>query len=302
MIERQVMQFLVPLSTTALQLNDSTDRTTIPLYVNPENVTIQETKLINKTLTKGGFLVQYWGEDLPRIQASGTTASGGIEAINILRDIYRHEQLQFERILLDRAAQFQELSISAIEDTSSATAAAGIRTALDSVLDGGFTSITDGISSTIDAITNAFEGTTSSLNQPVELIPTLAAFAISIDLYFQGEKFRGYFNDFQVTESAQTPGHFNYTFNFDVIKRTGTRSNFMPWHRNPRGLDDQPRSASIPIEGPALEELSFPTDVSNTQQGIIGSRFTTTTFTPSQDAADVDVNNVGVNRFNQVKS
>jgi hypothetical protein len=300
MIQRQTMRFLIPLSTNALSSDDSTDRAIIPLYINPQSVSINESKLINKTLTKGGYLIQYWGEDLPKIQVSGITASGGIEAINILRDVYRHEQLQFSRILLDRARLFNETAPSEL-NTATSSVQTDLVQALDNVLNGSLTSITDGIVSTIDTITDIFQNASREQVQRVELIPTLAAFAVSIDLYFQGEKFRGYFNDFQVSESAETPGHFNYTFNFEVIKRSGVRKNFMPWHRNPRDGSGQPRSASVPIEGPAVEELTFPISA-ETVEGIIGNRFTTSTFFDGGFAAAVDINNVGVNRFNKVKS
>lgn len=298
-IARRTMKFLIPLSVEALATNDLTGRSVIPMYINPQSVNISETKLIQKTLTKGGYVIQYWGEDLPKLQVSGTTGSGGIEAIEILRDVYRHEQIQFERIILDRARQFALEAEDAITDTSSANAAAQISTVLNTITAGGFSSITDGVSSVLESIQNAFQVGNSQANR-VELIPTLAAFAVSIDLYFQGEKFRGYFTDFQVNESAESPGLFDYTFNFEVLKRTGKRKNFMPWHRNPRDLSGQPRSASIPKAGAKTEELNFPSESATTQEQIAGTRSTTRVVVPDQ-SGEADINNVGVNRFSKLR-
>ncbi len=319
-IRRQVMRFIVPLSTGAIaspalggRFSDREDnlvefgqqgkkergtRAVIPLYVNPTDITIQDKKLINTELTKGGFVVQYWGEDLTKIQVNGTTASSGIEGINILRDVYRHEQIQFEKEILKRASQFEREAARALEDSSSATANSGLVSGLDTLLDGAISEISDGISSTIDAITDAFNGTTEEV-QTTELIPTLAAFATSIIMEFQGERFKGYFDDFQVSENAATPGHFNYSFNFVVTRKSGRRSNFMPWHRRPTDLNGVPIPASIPVEGPRLDELSFSSDIDDLNNGfaqVVGSRTVTSTFTPASDAQDVDINNVGVNR------
>ncbi len=62
------------------------------LYINPTSFSIKESKLVRSDLTKGGYVVQYFGEQLQVIDVSGTTGSSGVEGINILRDIYRHEQ------------------------------------------------------------------------------------------------------------------------------------------------------------------------------------------------------------------
>ncbi len=299
LLKRQVMTFLIPLSVEAIGTNDLTGRAIVPFYINPQSVTVSEEKLVNKTLTKGGFVIQYWGEDLPRIQVSGTTGSGGIDAIHVLRDVYRHEQTQFKRDIIDRARQFAQEAEAAFLDTSTSTAQAGLGAVIDNVLDGGFSSLTDGISSTIEAITNIFVDN-EEIREDVSVSITLAAYAVSIDLYFQGEKFRGYFTDFQVTESAEKAGLFDYTFNFIVLKRTGRRKNFMPWHRESTDASGQPRSASIPTAGPKPEELTFPSETATTQERIVGTRSVSSTFTPTQEALEEDINNVGINRFSQL--
>jgi hypothetical protein len=258
-VVRKVMQFLVPTTIDALSRDDLTERTIVPVHINPQSFSIQEAKIINENLTKGGYIIQYWGEELPVIQASGTTGSGGIEAVNILRDVYRHEQIQFKSLLSARAEDLAALARESLNDTSTSTAQAGLTNVLDTITDGGFSGIVDGVTSTIEAVTDAALGISENNPQRVELIPSLAAFAVSIDLFWQGEKFRGYFKSFNVDETADRPGHFDYNFVFNVTRRTGTRTNFMPWHRNPRDISGEPTTASTPKEGVRADELSFPT-------------------------------------------
>lgn len=299
-VKRRVMRFLVPLTVESLGTSDRTGRAAIPVYINPQQFSITEEKIISSNLTKGGYVIQYWGEKLPRIQVSGTTGSAGVEGIEVLRKVYRHEQLQFQTVLLDRAQEFAAEIEESFADTPQV--GAGIGLVLDTITSGGFSNITDGVSSTLEAIQDAFNGISGNSRQ-IELIPTLAAFAVSIDLYFQGEKFRGYFTDFNVTENAQTPGLFDYTFNFDVLVRRGRRKNFMPWHRSPyRGGNrrNSPRPASIPIEGSVPRELSFPSEITPTQELILGGR-TSRTRVRTEQASTPDTNNVGVDRFGKLR-
>jgi len=76
---------------------------TIEMYINPQNVTISSRKEINKVRTKGGYFTQYWGEDFDIIAIDGTTGSAAIEGINVLRDIYRSEQLALSKIVKQTA-------------------------------------------------------------------------------------------------------------------------------------------------------------------------------------------------------
>ncbi len=71
----------------------------VEMYINPQSLTIVERKLTKETRTKGGYVIQYWGEALPEIDINGTTGSGGVEGINVLRDVYRQEQVGFNDIV-----------------------------------------------------------------------------------------------------------------------------------------------------------------------------------------------------------
>src|SRR5574337_355355 len=70
----------------------------VQMYINPQQLTINEGKDISDVRTKAGFIMQYGGEKLTEISIHGTTGSSGMEGINILEQIYRAEQYAFEPI------------------------------------------------------------------------------------------------------------------------------------------------------------------------------------------------------------
>jgi len=293
MLKRDVMKFLLPISVESIGRTDLTGRLILPMYISPQNIQIAEKKLVQKKLTNGGFSVQYWGEDLPVLIASGVTGSGGIEAINILRRIYRHEQVHFDNVVLDRLRQFaaeieSEASKSAEETNSS-------------LLDTLGNAVTEGFETIIDIFNEGFNASAQVPGQ-VKLLPSPAAFATSIDIYFHGEKYRGYFTDFSMNEDAESPGIIKFSFSFTITRRWGRRTNYMPWHRNPRDSSGQPITASMPIEGAREDELSFPTNstiesgIESNLSGVI-SAFDEISITPGVDA---DI--VPLNRNQQVKS
>jgi hypothetical protein len=295
-MSRHTMWFLLPNNINALVSNTGADRTPVQFYLNPQSIDIKENKLVNHTLAKGGYIVQYWGEELPVMSVNGTTGSGGIEAIEVLRDVYRHEQHAMERILLRRAQNFAANATETLEDTSSATAQAGLVTAVDRLFNDAATNIIEGTKSAIEEITEAWTGISDDTNKKVGLIPSLGAFAVSIEIFFQGVKYRGFFKDFGFQENAQSPGLFDYSFTFMITKRTGRRKNFMPWHRRATALNGQPLTASIPIAGAATNELSFPTNAEygDTQSQIAGGR-KTSSFNETQEG-EKEPNSQGVNR------
>lgn len=187
----------------------------VQMFLNPQQISINERKDIESTRTKAGFILQYAGEALIEIGISGTTGSAGIEGINVLRAVYRAEQIAFKSIAseLDRSAPVAEaiqLSQGFIGDL----------TAGDTSLIGGG----------IAALNDLTQIALNIFNQP---FPTLASLAANVELYFQGELFRGYFTAFDVTESGERPGLFDYNISFTAHSRQGIRRNFMPWHRQP---------------------------------------------------------------------
>lgn len=71
----------------------------IQMYINPQNIQISSIKDISETRTKGGYIIQYWGEKFDEIQINGTTGSSGVEGLNALKDVYRSEQLALWKIV-----------------------------------------------------------------------------------------------------------------------------------------------------------------------------------------------------------
>ena len=68
----------------------------VEMYVNPQSIKYTDTKHIGAPIrTRGGYMVQYWGEELGKISISGTTGSSGVEGINVIYDIYRNDTLIF---------------------------------------------------------------------------------------------------------------------------------------------------------------------------------------------------------------
>ena len=293
--QRKTIRFMIPTELADVQSQAVNNRDVIPLYINPQQVVVTEAKLVKDELTKGGFMIQYWGEDLTRIDVSGVTGSGGIEAINILRDVYRNEITQFKKILLKRSYNFSQEMSAEFNNDSVASAVSGIVNLIDNISNNSATSIANGTLSIVDVLSQAFKGAAPDQPKQIELMPSLAAFALSVDMYFQGVKYRGYFTNFNYTENAQQPGLFEYSFNFKVLRKYGTRKNFMPWHRNPEDASGMARQASLPIEGVKSEELS----VQYGQNIIAGNRNVTSKF-PDSQLNNEPINNVGISRIDKV--
>lgn len=76
----------------------------IEMFVNPTSINISDAKVQNVQRTKGGYILQYWGEELTTVTISGSTGAGGIEALNVIKDIYRSEQIALQKIIQARGA------------------------------------------------------------------------------------------------------------------------------------------------------------------------------------------------------
>ena len=196
----------------------------VEMYINPRSISYSYKKLIQPTKTKGGFSLQYWGEDLIRLRISGTTGSSGIEGINVLYDVYRSEQLAFDPYALALAANSTAQNESALSafgiDAGSAAGIAG-------------------------NIANLFSGQ-NTIPKVAYQHPTLATLAFQVEMYWSGWVYRGYFDSFTVEESADKLGLFDYNIDFVATQRRGRRENFLPWHRNATSgpSNNQPPSKS----------------------------------------------------------
>lgn len=209
--KRHIMHWFVP------------DMGIIKMYVNPDNVHYAYKKAINSQRTKGGFTLQYWGEELPILRISGTTGSSGIEGINVLYELYRAEQYAFDPVGLTLAS---EASSSNIANSLIGNVAGGIGSAITNSQNSSFASA---LGNTIVSGLTGIDPANNNLSP--KNLPSLASVAFGIELYYMGWVFRGYFTDFDFTESA---GDFNYKYNmsFVVTQRRGYRINYFPWHKS----------------------------------------------------------------------
>jgi len=224
--DKQIMTWRLPNSTM------------VQMYINPENFVVAESKQINYTRTKGGFVVQYWGDNLTRLTLSGTTGSSGVKGINILRDIYRSENRAFEVIA---GSQTGEL--------------------LNALAGGDMTELSLG-QDLVPSVAKTLRENNFILR------PSLASLALGVMLFYQGIQYKGFFTEMSVTESIQKLGLFDYNLTFMVTEARGRRDNFMAWHREPLADDitGQFVNALVSSAGNAVRGLFGMSPQQNTPQ------------------------------------
>lgn len=212
----------------------------IEMYINPKSISYQDAKLISKERTKGGFSLQYWGEELTTISLRGTTGSSGIEGINVLHEIYRAEQYAFDAIGLTLAS---DNGVNAADQQI----LGGIGNSIGSLVSG--TSVGNGIGG---YIANSLFGTDSSSQALAsQNIPSLAQYAFSVEMFYRGWIYRGYFQNMTVNESADNLGLFEYDISFIATERKGYRLNEFSWQRS---AINGPSSTSAPLSFEGIEE------------------------------------------------
>lgn len=215
-IKRTMMRWVIP------------EQPIVEMYINPQNINYDYKKAIQSQRTKGGFIIQYWGEELPTLRISGTTGTSGIEGINVLHDVYRSEQLAFDPYALFLNSQQPQSSTENLFSN------------LGGFIDqqaGSSAGIGGAIGSAVGSLLSA--GTDATSARPA---PSLAQLACSVEMYWFGEVYRGFFNSFTLTESVDNLGMFNYDIGFSVTQKRGWRGNFLAWHKVPtHGPSDSSR-------------------------------------------------------------
>jgi len=192
----------------------------VKMYINPSSISYNNSKLITQERTKGGFTLQYWGENLTKLSIQGTTGSSGVEGINVLYELYRAEQLSFDAVGLTLASN--NAAVQGAEQIIS-----GIGSGLGDLIGGNGGG---GVGSTI---ANGLFGidTVNSQLAPRN-IPSLAQFAFAVEMYHQGWVYRGFFENMVINERADN-FLWDYTINFTATQRRGYRTNYFAWHRSP---------------------------------------------------------------------
>lgn len=200
---------------------------TVRMYVNPSNISYANKKLINKDRTKGGYTLQYWGEELTTINISGTTGSAGIEGINALYEIYRAEQYAFDAVGLTLAA-----------NNASADLANNLINGVGGALGNSVNQLFGGSpnSPTAAAGGAGILGGILGLDSPnnnlsVQNIPSLAQLAFTVEMYYGGWVYRGFFDSMTINERADN-FLMEYQMVFMATQRRGYRVNYFPWTRS----------------------------------------------------------------------
>ena len=193
---------------------------TVKMYINPQNITYNYKKIIQRERTKGGYTLQYWGEDLTTLTIAGSTGSSGVEGINALYEIYRAEQYAFDSTGLMIAAN------NSSQNAANGLVGAGLD-ALGGAIGG---AVGAGIASGIGGLLGA---SSPGANMASNNFMNLAQLAFTVEMYYNGWVFRGYFDNMSVTETTDLLLSYNITF--IVTQRRGYRGNYLPWHRSPNG-------------------------------------------------------------------
>jgi hypothetical protein len=191
----------------------------VRMFVNPSQISYQYKKIIPRERTKGGYVVHYWGEDLTTLSISGTTGSAGIEGINALYEAYRAEQYAFDTQALVLAA-----GNSAAQDLVSR----GINFVGEKINTNGGgigDSIAFGIGTSILGLDPSISGLANNN------FTSLAKLACSVEMYYNGAVYRGFFENMTVTEKA-TDFCLDYQITFTATQRRGYRTNYFPWSRS----------------------------------------------------------------------
>lgn len=199
----------------------------VKMYVNPNNIQYRHKKLITKDRTKGGYTLQYWGEDLTVLTLSGTTGSSGIEGINVLYEMYRAEQLAFDAIGLSLAADNAALG-AATQMINGIGNAVG--SAIGSAVGGGGGGSVGGLLG--QGLAQGIFGTDNFTSLAPRNIASLASLAFGVEMFYSGWVYRGFFEDMNVTERADSLGLFEYSITFTTTQRRGYRFNEFPWQRS----------------------------------------------------------------------
>jgi hypothetical protein len=107
-----------------------------------------------------------------------------------------------------------------------------------------------------------FDSSSTSMNN----INSLAQMAFSVEMYYNGAVYRGYFTQMTVTERAENFA-LDYSMNFVVTQRRGYRLNYQPWHRSAGGPSKYDSVHSFLIDPKEIAAIE-------TQQRAVANQFT----------------------------
>lgn len=195
----------------------------VEMYLNPQNIDIKSQKIITQIRTKGGYMIQHWGEELDEITFQGHTGANGIEGIDVLRDVYRAENKKNESIYKTVQDIFRTKDRQEFQTVGEITNAIGHVLGSENQTFGGLVKGQDLIGSGKVNLEAFLKGR--------EYVKSLAQRAAGVTCHYQGISYKGYFRSFSVNETTQRQGIFSYTMIFRVTETIGKRSSWMPWSK-----------------------------------------------------------------------
>ena len=66
----------------------------ITMYINPEKLSFNFSKIIGRQVTRGGIFFNHYGDDTPKMTLSGCTGLSGMKGIEQLEKIYSTQNIQ----------------------------------------------------------------------------------------------------------------------------------------------------------------------------------------------------------------
>jgi hypothetical protein len=81
----------------------------VPMYINPQKLSISTQKVKGKAYTRGGIVYHHYGDDHFSMQLSGTVGLAGMKGIEVLQDIYHHSGalLRYQNVGPNKLGQFE---------------------------------------------------------------------------------------------------------------------------------------------------------------------------------------------------
>ncbi len=206
----------------------------VEMYLNPQNIDIRSQKIITQMRTKGGYMIQHWGEELDEITFQGHTGANGIEGIDALKDVYRAENKRNESIYKTIQDIFRTKDRQEFQTVEEITNAIGRVLGTENQTFGGLFKGQDLIGSGKVNLEAFLKGR--------EYVKSLAQRAAGVVCHYQGISYKGYFRSFSVNETTQRQGIFSYTMVFRVTETIGKRSSWMPWSKVHTGAQKEETS------------------------------------------------------------
>lgn len=160
------------------------------MNINPQNLDTSYTPLINETRTLGGFVEEFWGEDLTTISASGFTSMFFDEKKGMTNEFEKTEAIVGAKTTKQLSGFLALVNLYKMNGKFYAN---GVNDLKDP-----------------DSNLNAYKSNPNKIYKMG-----------SVYMYYSGISYKGFFETFEFKEQAEKPFFFEYSFSFKVLKTFG---------------------------------------------------------------------------------